>query len=228
VKNLIELLANRLNHQRTVVKSLVIIKSLVVAAALLISGAAVAAAEQGKEYKLLNPQQPTSTKKIEVLEFFFYECGHCFRLHPLMAAWEKNLPKDVELVYVPTMFRDSTEPLARTFYALESLGKIKQLDDAIYRAIHVSNENLFDLESIGAFVGRNGVDRAKFAAAYNSFSVQSKVTRAKQMIRSYGIDGTPTLIVDGKYVISDLQPEDTMRVLNDVIARARKEHAGKR
>jgi thiol:disulfide interchange protein DsbA len=205
-----------------------LIKSLVVAAALLLSGAAVAAAEQGKEYKLLNPAQPTSTKKIEVLEFFFYECSHCFHLHPLMAAWEKNLPKDVELVYVPTMFRDSTEPLARTYYALESLGQIKQLDDAIYQAIHVNNVSLYDLESIGAFVGSHGVDRAKFAAAYNSFSVQSKVTRAKQMIRSYSIDGTPTLIVDGKYVITDLQPADAMRVLNDVIAKVRKERAGKR
>lgn len=204
------------------------IKSLVIAAALLVSGAAVAAAELGKDYTLLNPAQPTSTKKIEVLEFFFYECGHCFHLHPVLAAWEKKMPKDVELAYVPTMFRDSTEPLARTYYALEGMGQIKQMDDAIYQAIHVNNVSLFDLESIGSFVASRGVDRAKFASAYNSFSVQSKVTRAKQMIRSYGINGTPTLVVDGKYVITGLQPEEMIRVLNDVVARARKEHTGKR
>jgi len=205
-----------------------LINSLIVAAALLISGAAVAAAEQGKDYNLLNPAQPASSKKIEVLEFFFYECGHCFHLHPLLAAWEKKMPKDVELVYVPTMFRDSTEPLARTYYALEGMGQIKQMDDAIYQAIHVNNVSLFDLESIGSFVGSRGVDRAKFASAYNSFSVQSKVTRAKQMIRSYGISGTPTLVVDGKYMITGLQPADMIRVLNDVIAKARKERMGKR
>src|SRR5574340_1802444 len=86
-----------------------LIYSLVAAAALIFSGAAVAAAELGKDYTLMNPPQPTSTKKIEVLEFFFYECGHCYHLHPLLAACEKKMPKDVEIVYVPTMFRDSTE-----------------------------------------------------------------------------------------------------------------------
>jgi thiol:disulfide interchange protein DsbA len=201
-----------------------LIRSLVVAVALFISGAALAGAQLGKDYSLLNPAQPTGTKKIEVLEFFFYECPHCFHLHPLIAAWEKNMPKDVELVFVPTIFRDSTEPLARTFYALESMGQIKQLDDAIYQALHVDNVGLYDLNSIADFVAKHGVDRAKFSAAYNSFAMQSKVTRAKQMIRSYGINGTPTLVVDGKYVIEGLQPEDTIRALKEVIVMARKAH----
>lgn len=199
------------------------IKGLLLAVMVFISGAVVAEPVLGKDYKLLNPAQPTSTKKIEVLEFFFYECSHCFHLHPLIAAWEKTMPGDVELTYVPTIFRDSTEPLARTYYALENMGQIKQLDDAIYQAIHVNNAGLYDLNSIADFVAKRGVDRAKFSAAYNSFSMQSKVTRAKQMIRSYGINGTPTLVVDGKYVITGLQPEDTMRVLNEVIGKARKE-----
>lgn len=200
-----------------------VIKNLVVAALLLISGAAFSAVELGKDYKLLNPPQPTSGKNIEVLEFFFYECSHCFDLHPQLAAWEKNMPKDVELGFVPTMFRDSTEPLARTYYALESMGQIKQLDDAIYKAIHVDKVKLYDLNTIADFVAKNNVDRAKFSAAYNSFSVGSKISRAKQMIRSYAIEGTPTLVVNGKYVITGLHPADAIRVLNEVIAMARKE-----
>ena len=202
-----------------------LIKGLMLAAALWFGSSAFAAAEPGKDYTLLNPQQPTSTRKIEVLEFFFYECGHCFHLHPLLAAWEKKIPKDVEITYVPTMFRDSTEPLARTYYALQGLGQIKQLDDVIYQGIHVQGAGLYDLQSISDFLGKNGVDRTKFGAAYNSFSVQSKVARAKQMLRSYNIQGTPTLIVDGKYVITGLQPADSIRVLDEVIALARKEHA---
>lgn len=202
-----------------------LIKGLMLAAALWFGSSAFAAAELGKDYTLLNPQQPTSTRKIEVLEFFFYECGHCFHLHPLLAAWEKKMPKDVEITYVPTMFRDSTEPLARTYYALQGLGQIKQLDDIIYQGIHVQGAGLYDLQSISDFLGKNGVDRTKFGAAYNSFSVQSKVARAKQMLRSYNIQGTPTLIVDGKYVITGLQPADAIRVLDEVIALARKEHA---
>jgi len=202
------------------------IKGLLVAAALFVSGTALAEAELGKDYSLLNPPQPTSTKKIEVLEFFFYGCSHCFHLHPLLSGWEKTMPKDVELVFVPTVFRDSWEPMANTYYALESMGKQQQLHDALYRAWNEQNMALVDEDTIADFVAKHGVDRAKFTAAYNSFAVQSKVTRAKQMIRSYGINGTPTLVVEGKYVIEGLQPEDTIRALKDVIVKARKEHQG--
>ena len=202
------------------------IKGLLVAAALFVSGAAFADAQLGKDYSLLNPPQPTSTKKIEVLEFFFYGCSHCFHLHPLLSAWEKTMPKDVELTFVPTVFRDSWEPMANTYYALESLGQQQQLHDALYRAWNEQNMALVDEDKIADFVAKHGVDRAKFTAAYNSFAMQSKVMRAKQMIRSYGISGTPTLVVDGKYVIVGLQPEDTIRALKDVIVMARKEHRG--
>jgi thiol:disulfide interchange protein DsbA len=199
-------------------------KCLLVAAALFISGTALADAQLGKDYSLLNPPQPTSTRKIEVLEFFFYGCSHCFHLHPLLNAWEKTMPKDVELTFVPTVFRDSWEPMANTFYALESMGQQQQLHDALYRAWNEENMALVDEDKIADFVAKHGVDRAKFTAAYNSFSMQSKVTRAKQMIRIYGVNGTPTLVVDGKYVIEGLQPEDTIRALKEVIVMARKTH----
>ena len=198
------------------------IRNLFVAALLLISGAAVAAVEPGKDYKLLNPPQPVSTKKIEVLEFFFYGCSHCYHLHPLLSAWEKTMPKDVELVYVPVIFRDSWEPMARTFYALESLGQQHQLHDALYKAWNVDNDVLGDEVKVLDFLAPRGVDRAKFSAAYNSFSMQSKITRAKQMIRSYGITGTPTLVVDGKYLITGVQPAEYIRILNEVIDMVRK------
>jgi thiol:disulfide interchange protein DsbA len=200
------------------------IKGLLVAAALFVSGTALADAQLGRDYNLLNPPQPTSTKKIEVLEFFFYGCSHCYHLHPLLSAWEKNMPKDVELTFVPTVFRDSWESMANTYYALESMGKQQQLDDDLYRAWNEQNMALVDEDRAADFVASRGVDRAKFTAAYNSFAVQSKVNRAKQMIRIYGINGTPTLVVDGKYVIEGLQPADTIRALKEVIVLARKSH----
>ena len=202
----------------------IMIKSLVVAILVLASGAAFAAAELGKDYSLLNPPQPTETKKIEVLEFFFYGCSHCFRLHPLLSQWEKTMPKDVQLTFVPTVFRDSWEPMANTFYALESMGQRGQLHDALYRAWNEDNIDLSDEAKIAEFVAKHGVDAAKFSAAYNSFSVESRVTRAKQMIRLYGINGTPTFVVDGKYVIESMQPEDLIRSLKEVIVLARKSH----
>ena len=201
-----------------------LIKGWLMAIALLAHGAAWADAQLGKDYTLLNPAQPASTKKIEVLEFFFYGCSHCFHLHPLLSKWEKTMPKDVELTYVPTVFRESWEPMANTFYALESMGQLHQLHDALFRAWNEENMALTDVDKIADFVAKHGVDRAKFTAAYNSFAMQSKVTRAKQMIRSYNISGTPTLVVDGKYVIEGLQPEDTIRALKEVIAMARKAH----
>src|SRR3989338_2405497 len=202
------------------------IKSLFVAAALLI-GSAASAAELGTDYKLLNPAQPTGAEKIEVLEFFFYGCSHCFYLHPHMSSWEKTMPRDVELTYVPTIFRDSWEPMARTYYSLELLGQLHPLHDALYKAWNVDKTDLRDEARILDFVAPHGVDRAKFSATYNSFTMLSKVARAKQMIRSYGITGTPALIVDGKYLITGLQPADTIRVLNEVIAMARKEKPAK-
>ncbi|HZW87098.1 MAG TPA: thiol:disulfide interchange protein DsbA/DsbL [Gallionella sp.] len=205
----------------------IIIGSVLFVATMIMSGLVSAEAQPGRDYTLLNEPQPTTGTKIEVLEFFFYECPHCFHLHPLLAAWEKNIPKDVALSFVPTIFRESTEPLARTYYSLESMGKIKQLDDEIYQAIHVKNIDLHDASAIADFVAQHGVDKAKFSDAYGSFAVQSKVARAKQMIRSYAIAGTPTLVVDGKYVITGMGPKDLIRALDEVVAKVRKERSGK-
>lgn len=180
------------------------------------------------DYKTLSDPQPTrSGDKIEVLEFFFYGCIHCFHLHPELKAWEQHMPKDVQLTYVPTIFRDSWEPMANTFYALELMGKRNdKIDDALFDAWNVSNVDLRDEEHIAAFLSRYGVDSKKFGQFYSSFSVETKVMRAKQMQRSYRIMGTPTLIVDGRYVIEGLEPKDTIRVLDEVVAKVRKEHRG--
>ena len=205
-----------------------VIRNLIVVVAMLISGVACSGVEQGRDYNVLPTQQPTSGNKIEVLEFFFYGCGHCYHLHSNLVEWEKKMPQDVELTYVPTIFRDTMEPMARAFYALESMAKLHQMHDALYRAWNVDGVKLYDEEQISGFVASKGVDRTKFLASYNSFSMQSRVTRAKQMTRSYRITGTPTLIVDGKYVITGLQPEDTIRVLNEVIAMARKSRGSRK
>ena len=200
-------------------------KQLFVAAFLLLSTHAFADAQLGRDYQELNPAQPTHTgEKLEVLEFFFYGCTHCYHLHPQISAWEKKMPKDVELQYVPVIFRDSWEAMARTFYVLESMGQQRRLHDELFNAWNVNNMVLSEQADVLDFLAPRGIDRAKFSMAYNSFSINSKVSRANQMVRDYGIRGTPTLVVDGRYVITGLTPEVTIQVLNDVIAKARKEH----
>lgn len=181
-------------------------------------------AQAGQFATLNNPQPTHSGNKIEVLEFFFYGCSHCYHLHPQLSAWEKNMPRDVKLEFVPTVFNPGWESMAYTYYALEAMGKQRQLHDALYRAWNVDNIDLSDKAAAATFVGRYGVDSKAFGDGYQSFSVQSKVMRAQQMMVAYGIRGTPTLIVDGKYVITGLQPEDMIATLNEAIATARKAH----
>jgi thiol:disulfide interchange protein DsbA len=195
-----------------------LIKQLFVVLALLCFSQANAA-----QFGTLNNPQPThSGNKIEVLEFFFYGCSHCYHLHPLLSEWEKKMPKDVELEFVPTVFNPGWESMAYTYYALEGMGKQKQLHDALYKAWNVDNIDLSDKAAVTSFVGRYGVDSKTFGDTYQSFSVQSKVMRAQQMMVAYGIRGTPTLIVDGKYVVTGLQPEDMIKTLNEAISTARK------
>jgi thiol:disulfide interchange protein DsbA len=183
-------------------------------------------AAPGPGYKVLNNPQPTASgKKVQVQEFFFYGCSHCFHLHPELEKWAKKMPKDVELQYVPTIFNDSWEPMAHTYYALEAMGLGKKLHDALFEAWNVQNIDLSDEAKITDFVAQRGVDRTKFGAAYNSFSLQSKIARSNQMVQAYNIRGTPTIIVDGKYSISGLQPEETIRVMDEVIQIARKERS---
>jgi len=201
-----------------------LIKQLFAVALILFSTQVLAEVVAGRDYKDLSPAQPTHTgEKIEVLEFFFYGCSHCFNLHPQISAWEKRIPKDVELQYVPVIFRDSWEGMARAFYALEALGQQRKLHEELFNAWNVSNIDLSDDAHILDFVVQHGVDRAKFSAAYSSFTMSSKVARSNQMVRDYGIRGTPTLVVDGKYVISGLEPAETIKVLDVVVAKARKE-----
>lgn len=201
-------------------------KRLFAVALLLLSTQVFAEAQLGRDYTRLDPVQPThSGDKIEVLEFFFYGCSHCYHLHPQITAWEKKMPKDVTLQFVPVIFRDSWEAMARTFYALEAMGMERRLHDELFNAWNVENQVLTEESDVEDFVAKHGIDRSKFAAAFNSFAVNSKVARANQMMRDYGIRGTPTLIVDGKYVITGLTPDATIQVLNEVIAKARKERS---
>jgi thiol:disulfide interchange protein DsbA len=175
-------------------------------------------------YSLLIPPQPThSGKKIEVLEFFFYGCIHCYHLHPYLNKWEKTMPRDVSLDFVPVHFNPSWEPMAYTYYALKAMGQQKRLDDKLYDALNQQRLPLYDMNSIADFVAKNGVNRAKFLKYYQSFSVQNEVQSSGEMTSAYQIEGTPTLVVEGKYVISGLEPPEMIVALNEVINKVRQE-----
>ena len=184
-------------------------------------------ADQG--YSLVNPPQPTSSgKKIEVLEFFYYGCPHCYHLQRYLDPWLKKLPKDVEFRYVPTIFNDDWMRLARTYYALDIMGLEPKLHGAVYDAVQNRNIDLGDKATLLDWAAKQGIDRAKLANAYASFTAQTNVNKSKQMTRSYGIMGTPSIVVDGKYLTS---PElmnslpGTITELDKLIQMARADRA---
>lgn len=175
-----------------------------VAIAMLAFGLANAGPIPDKEYKTINPALPTATgDKLEVLEFFQYSCGHCYEFEPTMKAWKSKKAKDVELQYVPTVWDESRVPQAKIYYTLEAMGLLDQLHDKVYDAIHNKQVKLFmpDKELLMKWVAQQpGVDTKKFSETYDSFGVNSKVQRAQQMTKQYRISGTPTVVVNGKYV----------------------------
>jgi thiol:disulfide interchange protein DsbA len=203
-----------------------------------LAGAAVsmpAWAQQGQtrpsyEYFEIPPQPVATGSRIEVVEFFWYGCPFCNMLQGPLEGWLKRKPEDVELRRIPAIFRESWVGHARVFYALESLGELPRLHQAVYRAVHAERENLTTAETSADWVGRNGIDRARWLAAYNAPEIEGKVEQAKAATRSYGIRGTPSLVVDGRYVTSTGMSESVagvITILDGLIGIARERRAAK-
>lgn len=182
---------------------------------------------QGTDYRTLDPpQHTTSNGKIEVSEFFSYGCPHCNEFYPMVSAWAAKLPNDVVFKHVACgMGRIAWTNLAKTYYALESTGDVARLDEQIFHAIHEEHQSLFDEKSITDWVGKHGVDPAKFIDAFSSFGVNTQLNQAELMVENYKIEGVPTLAVDGKYVALGNTFEQLIANTNALIAKVRAERA---
>jgi len=157
--------------------------------------------EAGTDYMVLeNPQAVETGDRIEVIEFFQYSCPHCFAFTPDLEAWRKRLAPDVAYVRVPVAFDASRQPHSQIYYALEALGRLDDMHDKVFNAIHVAHRHLMDANEIADFMAENGIKRDQWLATYNSFTVVSKANRAVQIWQSYKIDGTPTLGIEGRYL----------------------------
>ena len=173
----------------------------------------------GKDYQSITPPQPTPPgKNIEVLEFFWYGCPHCNHLQPALHEWLKRKPADVAFRSQPAAFDDVWIPLARAYYAIDALGENEKLHGAVFDAIHKTKT--LDPRGLGKdpkvlldWVATQKVDQKKFTDTYNSFSVVSKTKRTVDITSAYGITSTPTLAVDGRFLIG---PSMAMRADNSV------------
>jgi len=177
--------------------------SLFVLAALSPLAAFAQGPQPGVDYvELKQPQAVDSGSKIEVLEFFWYNCPHCYALEPTLEPWVKKLPKDAQFKRVPAIFNDQWALAGRAYYALEATGDVERVHRALFDAIHKDGLKITDEKALSEWLGKKGVDAAKFSAAYRSFAVESKLKRALQLTQSYQLQGVPALAVQGKYVVS--------------------------
>ena len=187
---------------------------------------------EGHDYTRLKNAQPVATgKNVEVLEFFWYRCPHCFQLEPGLNAWLKNLPRDAQVRRVPAVFRDDWMPGAKLYYTLEQMKLLDSLHHKVFDAYHVQNINLNDPAVLGGWIAGQGVDRKKFEGVYHSFSTQSKVTQGARLATTYAISGVPAFIIDGKYATSMSMTGSEARlfeVLDQLIVKARAERSGKK
>jgi thiol:disulfide interchange protein DsbA len=168
-----------------------------------LAAASPASPVSGTDFRTLDKAQPVeSGKKIEVTEFFWYDCPHCNAWDPALSEWVKKQGERIAFKRVPVYFRENFLPEQKLYYALEALGKVEEFHKKIFYAVHVERQRLLTDEAIVDFVTKQGIDKAKFVEAYNSFGVQTKVRRAEQLQEAYKIDGVPTVAVDGRYETS--------------------------
>jgi len=168
----------------------------------------------GKHYVSVSTRQPTrDPNQIEVVEFFAYSCEHCFMFEPALEAWHKRLPSGVVLRRVPIAFRESFATHQKLFFAIEQLGLVDQLHGKVFTAIHMGKQRLDKPEGIAEFAKKNGVDPSRLMDAANSFAVAAKAKQANALATGYGVQGTPSLGVDGRWLTSGSMTGSNERAL---------------
>ena len=169
------------------------------------AGAAASPAQpqEGVDYTRL-PQAQTveSGKKVEVIEFFWYSCPHCAALEPTLVDWVKKKGDAISFKRVPVAFRDTFVPQQKLYYTLEAMGRVDDMHEKVFHAIHVGRNPLDSDKRILDFVVSQGIDRQKFEDMYNSFTVTSKTQQAAKLQKAYQVDGVPLLAVGGMYKTS--------------------------
>lgn len=192
--------------------------------------------QDGVNYTRLVPTQPTAVAagQVEVLEFFWYACPHCYSLDPMVEAWLKNKPPYVSFSRVHVMWSDGYRNLAHLFYTLDSLNKLSALHTEVFNEIHVNGNpligsdpgNAAQAEQVQtAFAVKHGISAADFKAAYHSMGVETKMQRADELVQRYRVSGVPTFVVNGKYV-ADVgtagSPERLISLVGDLAASEHK------
>lgn len=188
-------------------------------------------ARENIEYLQIAPQPIVTGERIEVIDFFWYGCPACNAFQPELEAWIKRKPPDVALRRIPAIFWDTWAPHARIYYTLKRLGEIGRLHLKVYDGYHIEALPLSRPSVMAEWAVRNGIDRKRWLDAYNASEVEAQVERARALTTAYSIRGTPSLVVDGRYLATwDLargDPRVMVAVLEDLVRLARRNRAGR-
>ncbi|MDF1766961.1 MAG: thiol:disulfide interchange protein DsbA/DsbL [Gammaproteobacteria bacterium] len=167
--------------------------------------------------ELRAPVNTPDDSKIEVLEAFWYGCSHCFRFEPLVADWESKAGDDVDFRRFPAMWNALMKVHAQIYFTAEAMNAIGAVHEPVFDAINVEGNRLHTEELIGDLFEEHGIARADFEAAFNSFSVRTKVNQAEKRMQDYEIRSTPNMIVNGKYLIATGEAVRTQAEMLEVV-----------
>ena len=157
----------------------------------------------GTHYEVLPTPVATRNKnKIEVVALFWYGCSPCFSFAPMLNTWQANLPNDVDLHHMPAVWNGTMKLHAQAFYTARALGVMDKFHQPFFNAMHVERQRLSTEKSVEQFFEKIGVDNKKFKKTFDSFGVTTQVTLAESRASSYRMQGTPELVVNGKYRIA--------------------------
>ncbi|MDR0184011.1 thiol:disulfide interchange protein DsbA/DsbL [Lysobacter arvi] len=181
---------------------------------------------EGTDYEVIEGGAPFAPVKgkVEVVEVFGYTCIHCAHFQPKVSAWAKKNAKAVNFIPVAAPFGGSWQPYAKAYYAAQVLGVAEKTHDAMFLALHT--DGALPLRNatageIAPFYARYGVDPAAFQAAYDGADVAARVAKAEQFIRRSGVEGTPMLVINGRYRVTGHDADDVLRIADQLVARER-------
>ncbi len=170
---------------------------------------------EGKHYSKIPAPIATQTgDKIEVLEFFWYGCPHCFSFEPTLKKWKQKLPASVSFVRVPAPLNPRWMPHTKAFYTLQSMGEGENHHEAIFSAMHVKKQKLFTKNAIADFLEQRGVNKQQFLSTFDSFAVEMRARQALQLGQQYKLSGVPMLTINGKYTIGAEQAGSYQGMVN--------------
>lgn len=181
---------------------------------------------EGKDYALVKGEVDDPTK-IEIREFFWYGCPHCYKLEESIEPWKDKLPADVNFVRTPATFTEHWLPHARAFFVAQNLGFANKMHTPLFNAIHKDHAPLMNDAALQDFVVTQGGDRQKVTEMWNSFLVNTAIHKADQMGRNYQLEGVPAIIVNGKYMTDGTRAGNFDRMLQVVDFLIAKERAEK-